>query len=186
LRRALRTTSAAALLLLAGATGAQAGPPGKWTQVTGIGGQPDRNILEVGLARTGDGVLHVLWSREGAGITGSLLHSSISANAKTVSGPDTVFTNALGGINESSALVATPEGQLRAFFAGTNVFSDAMATATSVDGKTWSAPSTASLGGNQSKPVYAATGIAAGGRPTAPSSPPGAARPPAARASTAG
>ena len=53
MRRALRTTSAAALILLAGATGAQAGPPGKWTQVTGIGGQPDRNILEVGLARTG-------------------------------------------------------------------------------------------------------------------------------------
>jgi hypothetical protein len=165
LRRALRTTSAAALLLLAGATGAQAGPPGKWTQVTGIGGQPDRNTLEVGLARTGDGVLHVLWSREGEGITGSLLHSSVSANAKTVSGPDTVFTNALGGVNESSALLATTEGPLRAFFSGTNVFSDAMATATSADGTTWSAPSTASLGGTQSKPVYAAAGIAAGRAP---------------------
>jgi hypothetical protein len=150
----------AALASLAGATLAEAGPPGKWTQVTGIG-QPDSNILNVGLARTGDGVLHVLWSREPSGGDATLLHSSISANAKTVSGPDTVFTNTAGGINESSALVRTPEG-LRAFFAATNQFDDALATATAgPDGKTWSAPATASLGGNQSKPVYAASGIAA-------------------------
>jgi hypothetical protein len=159
LKRALRTTSAAALLLLAGVTGAQAGPPGKWTQVTGIG-LPNGNTLDAGLARTGDGVLHVLWSSEGGGGE-VLLHSALSANAKTVSGPDTVFTNTAGGINQSSALVRTPEG-LRAFFGATNQFDDALATATSADGKTWSAPATASLGGNQSKPVYAASGIAAG------------------------
>jgi len=154
----LGAAALAALAMASGATVAQAGPPGKWTKVTGIG-EPNSNILNVGLARTGDGVLHVLWSHDGSG-SESLLHSSISANAKTVSGPDTVFTNTAGGINESSALVRTPEG-LRAFFAATNQFSDALATATSVDGKSWSAPSTASLGGNQSKPVYAAAGIAA-------------------------
>jgi hypothetical protein len=148
----------AALASLAGPTLAEAGPPGKWTQVTGIG-QPDSNILNVGLARTGEGVLHVLWSRDESGGE-ALLHSSVSANAKTVSGPDTVFTNTAGGINESSALVRTPEG-LRAFFAATNQFSDALATTTSVDGKSWSVPATASLGGNQSKPVYAAAGISA-------------------------
>jgi hypothetical protein len=162
LKRLRLTTSAAvvaALASLAGASVAQAGPPGKWTQVTGIG-LPNGNTLDASLARTGDGVLHVLWSSEGAGGE-TLLHSALSANAKTVSGPDTVFTNTAGGINQSSALVRTPEG-LRAFFGATNQFDDALATATAgPDGKSWGAPSIASLGGNQAKPVYAASGIAA-------------------------
>jgi hypothetical protein len=155
-----RIASAAVLAALAAVPVAQAGPPGKWTQVTGFG-EPDPNILDVGLARTGDGVLHVLWSREPTGAPALLLHSSISANAKTVSGPDTVFTNTNGGINKSAALVRTPDG-LRAFFGATNQFDDALGTATAgPDGKTWGAAATASLGGNQSKPVYAAGGIAA-------------------------
>jgi hypothetical protein len=156
------TTKAAvlvALAALAAVPAAQAGPPGKWTQVTGVG-EPDPNILDAGLARTGDGVLHVLWSRESTAAA-VLLHSTISANAKTVGGPDTVFTNTNGGINESAALVRTPDG-LRAFFGATNQFTDALGTATAgPDGKTWSAAATASLGGTGAKPVYVAAGIAA-------------------------
>ena len=94
----------AALTALVCAGTAHAGPPGKWTQVTGVAGQPDQNILRAGLVRTADGVLHVGWMRAGAGNSASVLHSAISANAKTVSGPDTIFTYS-GGANESVALV---------------------------------------------------------------------------------
>jgi hypothetical protein len=57
--RRMRLAAAAALLgALACAGSAVAGPPGKWTQVTGVGGQEDLNTLRVGLVRTADGVLH--------------------------------------------------------------------------------------------------------------------------------
>jgi hypothetical protein len=149
-----RALGGAALAMLACAGTAEAGPPGKWTQVTTSG----PSTIEIGLARTADGVLHVSWRRE-AGGGSTLLHSAVSANAKAVSGPDTIFEST-DGINESSALVRTPEG-LRVFFAATNRFDDAMGTATSADGKAWSPAATASRGGNDAKPVYAASGIGA-------------------------
>jgi hypothetical protein len=155
---------AAALLAclgtLAAAGVAQAGPPGKWTQVTGIG-KPDLNILRVGLARTPDGVLHVGWEQPGASNAASILHSSISADARTVSGPNTILTYS-GGANNSVALVAVPGG-IRAFFAGLeagSALNTAMATATSTNGASWSVqPSAASFGGVGAKPVYAASGL---------------------------
>ena len=160
-----RTSTAAVLaalgLLAAGAGSAQAGPPGKWTQVTGLS-RADLNIMRLDLARTGDGVLHVAWPREGDANTGSVLHSAISANAKSVTGPHTIFANTAGGVNESVALVRAPDGSLRAFFAGTNVFDSVMASATSSDGVTWSAAGPVSRNGNSGKPVYAASGIGAG------------------------
>ncbi len=147
--RRMRLAAAAALLgALACAGTAQAGPPGKWTQVTGVGGQEDLNILRVGLLRTADGVLHVGWSRAGAANSATVLHSSVSADAKTVAGPDTIFTYT-GGANESVALVRAPEG-IRAFFAGLeagSVLDRAMATATSANGQAWSAASPASFAG---------------------------------------
>jgi hypothetical protein len=149
----------AALTALVCAGTAHAGPPGKWTQVTGVAGQPDQNILRAGLVRTADGVLHVGWMRAGAGNSASVLHSAISANAKTVSGPDTIFTYS-GGANESVALVRAPEG-IRAFFAGLEAGSSldrAMATATSANGQSWSAPASASRSG-AAKPVYVASGL---------------------------
>lgn len=153
---------AALLTLLITAAPAAAGPPGRWTQVTGID-VPDRNTLEVGLARTADGALHVSWGRDRAGTADSLLHSSISADARTVGGPHEIFA-APAGVNESSALVAGPEG-LRVFFAATNAFDDALATATSTDGTSWSAPVAASRAGNEARPVYAASGISAARAP---------------------
>src|SRR5215211_49298 len=158
--RRARWTAVAALTALACAGSAHAGPPGKWTQVTGVGGQPDQNILRAGLLRTADGVLHVGWVRTGAGTNATILHSSISANAKTVSGPDTVFGYS-GGADQSVALVRAPEG-IRAFFAGLEPGSGvdrAMASATSANGQSWSAASATSRSGNASKPVYTALGL---------------------------
>jgi hypothetical protein len=162
-RRIAAATAALSLLAGAGAATAHAGPPGKWTQVTGIG-RDDLNIMRVGLARTNDGVLHVLWTREEAGNSGSVLHSSASANAKSVSGPVTVFTGP-GGVNQSVDVVRTPDGGLRAFFAATNVFGSAMASATSSDGGAWTVQGLVSRGAPQAKPVYAASGIGAGVSP---------------------
>ncbi len=158
--RSARWTAIAALTALACAGAAHAGPPGKWTQVTGVAGQPDLNTLRAGLVRTADGVLHVGWMRAGAGTSATILHSSISANAKTVSGPDTIFSYS-GGADHSVALVRAPEG-IRAFFAGLEPGSGvdrAMATATSANGQSWSAPSAASRSGDAAKPVYAGSGL---------------------------
>jgi hypothetical protein len=152
----------AALVALICAGSASAGPPGKWTQVTGVAGQADLNTLRVGLARTADGVLHVGWARSGPGTVGQVLHSSISANAKTVAGPDTIFTYP-GGVNQSVELVRAPEG-IRAFFAGLaegSGFDRAMATTVSTSGAAWMPPQPASRAGNSAKPVYAAGGLGA-------------------------
>jgi hypothetical protein len=148
---------------LASAASVQAGPPGNWTQVTGVAGQEDLNTLRVGLLRTSDGVLQVGWMRSGPGNAGTILHSSVSADAKTVSGPDSVFTYP-GGANESVVLVGAPEG-IRAFFAGLaagSAVDRAMATAVSSDGRTWTPPLPASRAGSSAKPVYVANGLDAG------------------------
>jgi hypothetical protein len=147
---------------IACAGAAHAGPPGKWTQVTGVGGQEDLNTLRVGLARTAEGVLHVGWAREGGGTSGSVLHSSVSADAKTVSGPDTIFSYS-GGANQSVALLPVGGGiGVRAFFAGLDPgtgFDRALATAVSATGQAWTPPQAASRAGNNSKPVYVANGL---------------------------
>jgi len=148
--------------LFGGAGVADAGPPGKWTQVTGIG-KPDSNTVRLGLARTADRALHVGWTQQGAGTEGSILHSSISANAKSVSGPHPIASYS-GGSNADVALVRGPAGTgVRAVFAGLGAgaaVDEAMATAVSADGVSWSvAPSPASRVGDNAKPVYAALGL---------------------------
>jgi hypothetical protein len=123
------------------------------------------NIVRPGLARTADGALHVSWTREDGGTAESLLHSSISADAKTVSGPDGIFSSA-DGINPSSVLLASGN-TLRVLLGATNQFSDALGTATSSDGgKTWTSAAPASRAGNDAKPVYAASGLAGALGPT--------------------
>lgn len=156
--RLRRTLALAAIVLFAAAASAEAGPPGKWTQVTGIG-EEDGNTMRPGLARTADAVLHVLWTRDVAG-AGSVLHSAVSADAKTVSGPVSVLENA-DGVNPGSALVVAPDGGLRAFFAATNVFDGLLATATSPDGNAWTVQGPASKLKPEGKPVYVAGGIGA-------------------------
>jgi hypothetical protein len=162
-RTALRGGLAAALALMATAGVAQAGPPGKWTQVTGQDGGT-KSIDEIGLERTGDGVLHVLWPHEPGAGPATLRHSALSADARALSGPDQVFQYP-GGVNNSVDLVAGPGGGVRAFFAGLGgPLSDRLATATAgADGKSWTAQPTPASNGvkGTGKPVYAANGIGA-------------------------
>jgi hypothetical protein len=161
---ALSAGAVALLLALLVPAAALAGPPGKWTRVTSFAEPVNTN--EVGLERTADGVLHVLWPND-TGSSEQILHSAISADAKSVSGPDAV-TGGANSVNGSVDLVPGPGGGLRAFFAGlfpSTSFSQVMATATSdASGKTWSAPAPASKTSPGSSPVYAAAGIGAAAR----------------------
>ena len=149
-----------ALALLVLAAPAAAGPPGTWTKVTNFSAQ-GVNTDEVAVARTPDGVLHVLWTVDEA-----VLNTRVSADAKNVLGTSTVFTYAGGGVNNTVALLPGPAGSLQAFFAGL-ISSDqnhdgGMSTATSADGVSWSVqPTLASQsdGANEESPVYAAAGI---------------------------
>ena len=156
--RTLRTAAVAAVVLLAAAGSAEAGPPGKWTQVTGVGAD-DGNPMRPGIARTADGVLHVSWTRDVGG-GGSVLHSAVSADAKSVSGPVSIYDNVAGGVTFDSDLVVTPDGTLRAFFGATNVFDNVLATATSADGgASWTTSGPASKTDPGGKDVYTADGI---------------------------
>lgn len=139
---------------------AQAGPPGTWTKVTGIGGGVTGGE-EIGLERTSDGKLHVAWTRTGA--SHGLFHSALSADARNVSNPNLIVAPSLG-INNRVDLVAGSGGGLRVFFSGLSdaAFSDRMGTATAGrDGRSWNvqqAPaSNGTFGGGS--PVYAASGI---------------------------
>lgn len=156
----LRTLALASIAAISAAQVSEAAPPGQWKQVTGIGAD-DGNPMRPDLARTADGVLHVSWSRD-VSLGGSLLHSAISADAKTVSGPVPIYDNVAGGVNYHSDLVVAPDGTLRAFFAATNVFDNVLATATSADGgASWAVGGPVSKSGAEGKDVYTAGGIGA-------------------------
>ena len=154
----------AVVCLLSPAATAAAGPPGKWTRVTAEA-QPS-NTSEVGLERTADGVLHVLWPRD-SGATEEVMHTAISANAKALSEAHQLISTA-NAVNPSVDLVSAPGGGIRALFSGIfpasprpGGYSDVMATATSATGgASWSGVIAASNnqvpGGN---PVYVASGI---------------------------
>lgn len=160
-----RLINRAALLAIVAAAfaggSAQAGTPGKWTQATG----PHSNIAEIGLARTGDGTLHMLWPSV-SGLSGSANHSSIAANAGSTAGPHAVFSYP-GGINQRMALIAA-DGGLRAFFGGlfgseSEPLQGLLATATSADGAAWAVqptPASNDSPGGESA-VYPAAGISA-------------------------
>jgi hypothetical protein len=100
----------ALFLVLALAASASAGPRGQWTRLPGT----VINFAEPGLARTGDGVLHVVYTRRN-GTKEDLIHLEVSAAGKV--GADTV---ALGGWSAMSHpdLLRMPDGSLRAFFGG--------------------------------------------------------------------
>jgi hypothetical protein len=149
------------LAFLGLASPAAAGPPGSWTKVTNFGSQGS-NTDEVSLARSGNGVLHVLWTQDG---NNAVLNTRLSADAQNVLGTSTVFTYG-DTVNNTVELVPGPGGSLRAFFAG--LFSadqnhdGGLSTATSGDGVSWTVqPTLASQasGANEASSVYAAGGI---------------------------
>ncbi len=163
-RTGIVAVALALLALLVAVPGAFAGPPGKWTRITGIEGVPAANTDEVGLLRTADGVLHVAWTRPAGGLGDTVLHSAISADAKSVSGPDPILTAANNGINSSVDLVGAPGGGLRVLFAGLfpeTPLDTVMASATAPEaGMPWSAPSpVSSIAPATRSPVYVAAGI---------------------------
>ena len=154
-----RSALLCALLSLALASVAAAGPPGTWTKVTNLTSQ-GVNTDEVSLARTGDGALNILWTEDDA-----VLDTRLSTDLGSVAGTTTVFT--YEGSAGDVALLTVPDGSVRAFFTGL-IASDqnhdgGMSTATSPDGVTWTVqPTLASQSdgsGNEASPVYAATGV---------------------------
>ena len=108
--RGRQAVAAAAVVVLAVAPMAGAGPRGQWTRLPGT----VLNFAEPGLARTSDGVLHVVYTRRN-GTKEDLIHVEVSAAGKV--GPDAV---ALGGWASMSHpdLLRMPDGTLRAFFGG--------------------------------------------------------------------
>ena len=164
MKRLLLVALAAAALTALVAAPAAAGPPGKWTRITGVGGIPAANTDEIGLERTNNGVLHVAWTRETASGNNQLLHSALSANAQNVAGPHPIIALS-DALNNSVDLVAGSGGGLRVLFAGlfpASPLDRVLSSATSGPaGTSWSAASpisNTSSGG--SSPVYAGAGIA--------------------------
>jgi hypothetical protein len=156
-----RSAAVCALAFAALASPAMAGPPGSWTQVTNFSVQ-GRNTDEVSVARTGDGVLHVLWA-ESTGKT--VFNTRLSSDARNVLGTSTVFQYG-GSVNNAVALLPGPAGSLRAFFSGLFAADQnhdgGMSTATSTDGVSWAVQGTLASqadGANEESPVYAAAGI---------------------------
>ena len=151
-----RSAALTVVILTALVAPAQAGPPGRWTKVH----DADANTTEVGVARTAGGVLNVLWPRDAGH---AVLNTQLSANARTRSGPHTVFAYA-DAVNSSLSLLPAPGGGLRAFFAGLSdghSLDGVMATATSADGVSWAVQDTPASDGRTGSrsPVYAAAGI---------------------------
>jgi hypothetical protein len=97
---------------VAGASGGVAGPPGQWTRVSETNGV---NTDDIGLARTGDGVLHVAWHRDEAGSKEGLWHTPIAANGSV--GSATAIATNWASANFPD-LIRTADGGLRIFFGG--------------------------------------------------------------------
>lgn len=91
---------------------ASAGPPGTWTRITEKNG---RNIDQVGVARTGDGVLHVFWRRRNSPSNEGIRHTPVTPAGKV--GAASVVLDGFGAAGDPDA-VATPDGKLRVFFNG--------------------------------------------------------------------
>ena len=73
--RVRRLVACTVVLVLALAASASAGPRGQWTRLPGT----VINFAEPGLARTGDGVLHVIYTRRN-GNKEDLIHLEVSPN----------------------------------------------------------------------------------------------------------
>jgi hypothetical protein len=128
------------------------------------------NTNEIGLERTDDGTLHVLWVNERTDGTEALLHTGIPVAHGNfeIERPDVLMTTntAAGqGFNDRVDLVPAPNGGLRALFSAlfpASPFDGILATSTSADGGvTWTPAAAASATAPADRsPVYAASGIA--------------------------
>jgi hypothetical protein len=112
IRRRLVALAVLCVAAAVAALAAQAGPPGKWTRITD---KSDRNIDQVGVARTGDGVLHVFWKRRNAPLKESIRHTPITTAGKA--GASTQVLPPLRIAGDPDAVVLG-DGRLRVFFPG--------------------------------------------------------------------
>ena len=132
IRTGLLTLLVAALVAV---PAAQAGPPGKWTQ---LGDANLANIDQVALARTADGTLHAVWTIPAAN-NDTLVHDAIGANG-TAAVPN-VITGGWAAISNTPDVVANAGG-LRVIFGGIRTTNSGEVnsnenTATSTDGNAW-------------------------------------------------
>jgi hypothetical protein len=128
-----------------------------WTRVTDAAG---RNIDEVGVARTADGVLHVLWRQKvPGGNQEQVVHTPVSTVGEVGS---TVVASSPWGSAGNPAVIVTSDGGLRIFFGGltgSNAQLDGVQSASAkADGQTWTPQ-----GGRGSSPTCAVPeGVGAG------------------------
>lgn len=111
----IRTLVAAAIVsigVVSGALGSTTGAPGVWTRVTDTNG---RKIDEAGLARSSDGVLHIVWKRRQGTTTESIVHTPVSPAGKV--GAASPVLEGLKAVGNPD-VVRLPDGRLRAFFPG--------------------------------------------------------------------
>ena len=103
------TLAATALGLLVAVGSAAAGPPGAWSPLS-------KGVLEsidqAGVARTPDGVLHVVWQRRGVSAT-ALWQARIAPDGRLQATEPVAPGLSDGG---PPGLVAAPDGALRSFF----------------------------------------------------------------------
>jgi hypothetical protein len=154
--RAVRVL-AAVVVVLAAAASASAGPPGQWTRFAGT----VVNFAEPGMARTSDGVLHVVYTRK-AGTKEELVHVTVSPPGKV--GKEAVALGSWSSMSHPD-LLRMPDGSLRVFFGGIRSTNpgepnNAMNTATApAAGAPWSLQP-----GKAAQATYAyATGVAGAG-----------------------
>ncbi len=107
-RIALTLVIATTTIALAAGAGSAA-PSAKWARISG----PAQPGAQLGLARTADGVLHVIWNR---GATPTSIFETRLSPAGKVAGTSTVATGWDG--NGGLALLVMPDKTLRLFAAG--------------------------------------------------------------------
>jgi hypothetical protein len=134
LTRGVVLAVAAAALMTAAGRAAPAGSP--WSRVSG----PTQPGSQLGLARTSDGVLHVIWNR--GNNSSSILETRLSSAGKTL-GTSAVATGWQG--NGGLALVVMPDKTLRLFAAGAGGINTFTAPAS---GREWSVQSGVAWGGD--------------------------------------
>lgn len=175
-RLPLPLTAALAAALAAASPALAAEPPGKeWTP---LNDQPSsqvniNNTNEVGLERTADGVLHVVWVNGRDNGTEALIHTPFTGTDPDSPGALGAKTTILvldqssnESFNDRVDLIRDSGGNIRALFGALNPgspYDTILATTSSATGASWSAvvPASATASGQRS-PVYAAAGIGGG------------------------
>jgi len=145
---------------IAAAPASVAGPPGKWTRITD---RNRRNIDEVGLARTADGVLHVVWQTELGALDEAVMHTAVSLGGKV--GGEVTIVDGLDTLSNPDLLVE-PAGGLRTLFGATTGSNelDGIRTATAgPDGASWTPQG--ARASNSKQPDNVGAGVTSSGSP---------------------